>query len=486
MKFFIRIKFSLFCGALSAAQQFNWNFQPAPNSFRDWRSNQDRPKVQEPAAVPQEKQSVHEPLSWRFPEPPAEEVPRFPSDFELKAPLAANSVSAICGENSVRVEAKKDLLGIGTPVRTADVTLGGCPATGEDDQVLIFESELHRCGSELLMSEDLFTYAFTLLYTASPLGGSQIIRTRDVQVSIQCQYQRKHDVSSGLLDPTWSPFIFTTDAEESLDFSITLMTDDWQSPRPSAQFLLGDMMKFEVSLKRFHHIPLRVTVDRCVATMLPSVDTVPRYYFLGNSGCLFDSQLTGSSSQFLPRSQDDKLQFEVEAFMFHQEDSGIIYITCGVKATVATAAVDATNKACSFSNGWKEASGSDRACSCCDTDCGAGSQSPLTGTGAPWHQEKVVGPIAVREKPLRLLAGSKEFRGSQLHDLTSQHLKLLSLNEKCSDWDIDLYFVINSSIMNFNNIKQNKKNNPRNPVESICFQLICSLFFFFFPFLYQI
>lgn len=154
------------------------------------------------------------------------------------------------------------------------------------------------------------------------------------------------------------------------------LSDDWQSPRPSAQFLLGDMMKFEVSLKRFHHIPLRVTVDRCVATMLPSVDTVPRYYFLGNSGsvyctgvlfcffiyflnapslrktyfksifsvsmlhqssclpvlcvafrCLFDSQLTGSSSQFLPRSQDDKLQFEVEAFMFHQEDSGIVSLT---------------------------------------------------------------------------------------------------------------------------------------------------------------
>ncbi|XP_039663461.1 LOW QUALITY PROTEIN: zona pellucida sperm-binding protein 3-like [Perca fluviatilis] len=267
-------------------------------------------------------------------------------------------------------------------MRSADVTLGVCPATGEDDQVLVFESELHGCGSELLMSEDLFTYAFTLLYTASPLGGrSQIIRTRDVQVSIQCQYQRKYDVSTGLLNPTCSPVRFPTDPEESLDFSITLMTDDWQSPRPSAEFLLGDMMKFEVSVKRFHHVPLRVAVDRCVATGFPSVDRVPRCSFLGNSGCLFDSQLTGSSSQFLPWSRDDKLQFEVEAFRFHQEESGIIYITCTVKATVATAAVDATNKACSFTNGWTEASGSDQTCSCCDTDCGAGSQSPLTGTG---------------------------------------------------------------------------------------------------------
>ncbi len=40
--------------------------------------------------------------------------------------------------------------------------------------------------------------------------------------------------------------------------------------------------------------------------------------------CLFDSQLTGSSSQFLPRSQDDKLQFELEAFRFQQDNSGVV------------------------------------------------------------------------------------------------------------------------------------------------------------------
>lgn len=106
-----------------------------------------------PPAGLQEKQTFHEPLSWKFPEPPAEEEPRFPPNFELKTPTAADSVSATCGENSVRVEAKKDLLGIGKPVQAADVTLGGCPATSEDAeaQVLVFESELHGCGSQLLV-----------------------------------------------------------------------------------------------------------------------------------------------------------------------------------------------------------------------------------------------------------------------------------------------------------------------------------------------
>jgi len=90
-------------------------------------------------------------MSWKYPELPAEEEPQYPQDFELKAPVAFDSVSAVCGENTIRVEAKKDLLGIGKPVRAAEVTLGGCPATGEDAHVLVFESELHGCGSELVV-----------------------------------------------------------------------------------------------------------------------------------------------------------------------------------------------------------------------------------------------------------------------------------------------------------------------------------------------
>uniref|UniRef100_A0A3Q3XFW3 Zona pellucida sperm-binding protein 3 n=1 Tax=Mola mola TaxID=94237 RepID=A0A3Q3XFW3_MOLML len=349
----------------------------------------------------QKKQTFDQPLSWRFPDPPAEEEPRLPPNFELRTSMAADSVGAICGESSVRVEAKKDLLGVGKPVPAADVTLGGCPATGEDPaaQVLVFESELHGCQS--VMTEDSFVYDFTLLYTPSPLGDGRIVRSRDVAVGIQCHYPRTRDVSSSLLKPTWAPFSLSKVSEESLYFSLRLMSDDWQFPRPSAQFLMGDMMKFEVLVKQFYHVPLRVTVDSCVATVAPSIDTVPRYAFLGNSGCLFDSQLTGSSSQFLPRSQDDRLLFELEAFRFQTRCLCVqIYVTCSLKATTAAAAIDATNKACSFSNGWREVSGSHHACTCCDTNCGTGSQSHPTGSAAQWKQETTVGPIRVEERHL--------------------------------------------------------------------------------------
>ncbi|XP_068447202.1 zona pellucida sperm-binding protein 3-like, partial [Clinocottus analis] len=210
----------LLCGACSAALDFKWNTQPAAG-----RLEHPGP-APKPQAALQEKQSFREPLSWRYPDPPAEEEPQFPPEFEEKTLSAADSISAVCGENSVWVEANKDLLGIGKPVLAADVTLGGCPAIGEnpDAAVLIFESDLHGCGSQLAMSDDSFIYTFTLLYTPSPLGPSEIIRTREVAVDIQCHYQRKHDVSSWVLKPTLSPFSVTKSSEESLYFSIKLVT----------------------------------------------------------------------------------------------------------------------------------------------------------------------------------------------------------------------------------------------------------------------
>ncbi|XP_068595004.1 zona pellucida sperm-binding protein 3-like [Brachionichthys hirsutus] len=401
MKLFVAFVSCLFCAASAAVTKLNW-FQRAVGKVGDRKP--DRPKGPAPADVSQGKQSVCDPVSWRFPDPPPEEAPRFPPDLELKVPPAAESVAVICGANSIRVEAKKDLPGIGKLVRPEAVTLGDCPATGEDEeaQVLVFESELHRCGSQLLMSEDSFTYAFTLHYNPSPLEGSPIIRTAGAAVRIGCRYQRKQVVSSASLKHNWMPFSATKASEESLHFSLRLMTDDWRSPRPSSQFQLGDVMRFEVAVKPFHHAPLRVMVDRCVATVVPNVDTVPRYTFLGHNGCLFDSRLTGSSSRFLQRSQDNKLQFELDSFRFQQDDRGVIYITCSLRATpAADATVDGASKACSFSNGWREASGRHGACACCDTHCGTGSPVPPARTRARWDQETAVGPVVVEEKRLR-------------------------------------------------------------------------------------
>ncbi|KTG41928.1 hypothetical protein cypCar_00037758, partial [Cyprinus carpio] len=93
--------------------------------------------------------------------------------------------------------------------------------------------------------------------------------------------------------------------------------------------------------------------------------------------CLVDAKVTASSSRFMPRSQEDKIRFQLEAFMFPGGSSRSIYITCVLKATLASAPSDALHKSCSFANGWLAADGNHQVCSCCDSTCG-----PDGGTAA--------------------------------------------------------------------------------------------------------
>lgn len=96
-------------------------------------------------------------LTWRFPSLP-EEPPQPSVPFNLRHPVPARSVAARCAENSVYVEVMQDFFGNGKPLKSSAFTLGGCTATGEDPsaQVLLFESELHGCGSTLTVRFHLF------------------------------------------------------------------------------------------------------------------------------------------------------------------------------------------------------------------------------------------------------------------------------------------------------------------------------------------
>uniref|UniRef100_A0AAZ3QNP4 Zona pellucida sperm-binding protein 3 n=1 Tax=Oncorhynchus tshawytscha TaxID=74940 RepID=A0AAZ3QNP4_ONCTS len=358
----------------------------------------------------QSKQASENPLTWSYPEVAKPE--HRPTVSERLKQVAANSVSAQCGESVVRVQVNQDLLGIGRLIQPERITLGGCAATEEDAEahVITFESELHGCGSELTMTEDVLIYTFTLVYEPKPLANTSIVKTSAAMVDIECHYLRNHDVSSNALKPTWIPNISNMVAEELLYFSLRLMTADWQFERPSNHYYLGDIINMEASVMPYHHVPLRVFVDRCVATLAPDVHTVPRYSFIEDHGCLVDAKLTGSSSQFLSRSQDDKIQFQLESFRFQpQNDSQQLYITCHLKASAASSPIDAENKACSFTDGWKAAGGDDLVCGCCDSSC-AVSKSFITSLKCNvFHHcslissdmqkegEATLGPIMVQE-----------------------------------------------------------------------------------------
>lgn len=111
------------------------------------------PSKQVPHEPQQTKQTFEKPLTWKYPEEPQPQ-PQPEVPFELRYPVPAATVAVECREKDAHVEVKKDMFGIGQFINPADLTLGTCGAVAEDTaaQVLIFESQLHDCGSSLTVS----------------------------------------------------------------------------------------------------------------------------------------------------------------------------------------------------------------------------------------------------------------------------------------------------------------------------------------------
>uniref|UniRef100_A0A3P8S0G4 Zona pellucida sperm-binding protein 3 n=1 Tax=Amphiprion percula TaxID=161767 RepID=A0A3P8S0G4_AMPPE len=207
-------------------------------------------------------------------------------------------------ESQAHVEVKRDFFGIGQLINPDTVA-----------KVLVYESALQDCESELVTTEDSLVYTFTLNYNPQPVGGSPVVRNKQSCCNVECHYQRKHNM-----------------AEEFLHFTMSLMTDDWQYERPS-----------------YH----------------------PRYVFIDNMG---------SSSRYVARPEENKLCFQLEAFRFQGADSGMLYITCRLKATSTAYSVDQTHRACSYIDGWREISRADSVCASCEQLQSVGSVTSSWGT----------------------------------------------------------------------------------------------------------
>lgn len=122
--------------------------------FKPGKPGPQKPYEPKKPSMPQQsKQTFEKPLTWTYPEDPKPEI-KAEAPFEMRYPVAAATVAVECRERDARVEVKKDLFGIGQFINPADLTLGDCPVLAEDPvaQVLIFESDLHACGSMSMVS----------------------------------------------------------------------------------------------------------------------------------------------------------------------------------------------------------------------------------------------------------------------------------------------------------------------------------------------
>lgn len=143
--------FGSFCDA-----QYDGVYKPSKPS-PPYQKPHDQKQVSDPQ---QSKQSFEKPLTWKYPEDPQPE-PAVEVPFELRYPVPAATVAVQCRERDARVEVKRDLFGTGQLIDPYDLTLGTCGIVSEDTaaQVLIFETELHECGSTSLVR--MLRMAFT-------------------------------------------------------------------------------------------------------------------------------------------------------------------------------------------------------------------------------------------------------------------------------------------------------------------------------------
>ncbi|NXL65619.1 ZP3 protein, partial [Chordeiles acutipennis] len=292
-----------------------------------------------------------------------------------QAAALLHPVAVQCQEAQVVVKVHRDLFGTGRLVRAAELTLGSAAclpvAQSAAETTVTFVAGLHECGSTLQMTPDSLIYKTSLSYKPTPSGNLVIVRTNAAVVPIECHYPRKGNVSSNAIQPTWAPFRSTLSVEERLMFSLRLMNDDWSTERPSNGFQLGESLHLQADVVSGHHVPLRLFVDDCVATLSPDRSSSPRYALIDLSGCLVDGRSDDSASAFIsPRPKQETLQFMVDAFRFAGDDRNLIYITCHLKVSPADQAPNPLNKACSFNKAsslWAPVEGTGDICSCCET-----------------------------------------------------------------------------------------------------------------------
>ncbi|XP_027897325.1 zona pellucida sperm-binding protein 3-like isoform X1 [Xiphophorus couchianus] len=340
---------------------------------------------------------------------------------EQHQPELVNTVRVVCHPDSLEVVIAADMFAVGAPVDNRELRLGVednefCRAAATSAEEYRIVVGLDDCGTKHWMTKDSLVYTNLLVYSplASPSG---VVHMDEAVIPVECHYERKYGVSSSSLMPTWIPFVSTQAGVETLHFSLKLMNDDWMYERGANVFFLGEPINLEASVRIGHHMGLRVFLSSCVATLQPALNSDPKYIFIEN-GCLVDSQLPNSKAQFLPRTRDDKLQLTIDAFKFHNDDRGQLYITCHLTA-VPVNDVEAPNKACTFLNGrWRSADGNDYLCGYCKAQNQVPGKSGIPGMVGPrgfgkvaaaesmwwsglktskalWERETRVGPLTI-------------------------------------------------------------------------------------------
>ncbi|XP_073705564.1 zona pellucida sperm-binding protein 3b [Garra rufa] len=306
-------------------------------------------------------------------------IPQSPPKINDPVPQRRQkTVSVYCHEEAIEVVMNADLFASGIPVNAGELWLGSesllnkvsaasCGAVQTRESELTIFASFRDCGTKLSVTGDSLVYSNFVVYSPLP-SPDGILYQEGAVIPVQCQYRRWYNVDSAPVAPTWIPFVSTASATDYLDFSLRLMNDDWEFERGSNIYFLGNAINLQASVTLANHFPLLLFIDWCVATPTYGVDASDiKYSFVDFRGCLADSRSLYSRSKFLPRSQGNKLNLQLDAFRFYKLTSNLVFITCYLKAIPAAYSVSSQNRACSFIDGrWQSVDGNDEVCNTCE------------------------------------------------------------------------------------------------------------------------
>uniref|UniRef100_A0A3B5MTL8 ZP-C domain-containing protein n=1 Tax=Xiphophorus couchianus TaxID=32473 RepID=A0A3B5MTL8_9TELE len=262
----------------------------------------------------------------------------------------------------------------------------------------------HRTRADRMHRNPLISPTTTAVYFPTPVGNVSILRTNPVDVPTQCHFQSFYvflAVSS--MRPLRTTFAFEKQTEQQLHFALRLMTEDWRSLRASNVYSVREMMQVEAAVMQ-GFVPMRVFVDKSkFSPQLLLHHRQPWVKSLGLTVCLTDSKLTGAQSYFTPRSQEDKLHFQLKAFKFIQDDrSEVREVTliclCTLKNTLYIFMQKHIFVTCSFlteAGRWVALGGDNKVCSCCETSCDG--QMQRRNPPLQWDGMVALGPILLED-----------------------------------------------------------------------------------------
>ncbi|KAM3595128.1 uncharacterized protein V6R79_018515 [Siganus canaliculatus] len=273
-------------------------------------------------------------------------------------------VSVTCSTSDFVVRVKPSFYGLDADAE--ELTLGEtCKSNGvlRPYGDLLFTYPLTACDGVRQSPDGYLVYKFVLHFEPKSFP----TRRKQIDVDIECRYQRNYHVSQLTVKPTWHTAVVRKKLEGSpSDFRIQLMDDLWSGPPKSQVYQLGDIVHFQVSAPRLP-TGAKLYIDTCYATLSKDSDSFLKYIIIDNLGCMVDSRRDPGASQFVSRT-DRSLRFSLTAFQFTSDPDTEVSVHCKVFVTAEGPAP--AHKSCTYSgDGWKALTGDNSICECCDSQC---------------------------------------------------------------------------------------------------------------------